>query len=139
MEELQEAPRTRTALVQLAGGVQKARTVPERRSGSPARADRLTQLGDGGVELLGGLHVAHDRDVLRRNGPLQQRLQLIDAGLPCRWKLAALLELSEHALGRVLRLLDVGLVERVDLQTPPGHGDRDLPQQKDAPEIGRSL
>ena len=79
-----------------------------------------------------GRHVAHDRHVVRRARVGQQRAQLLVAGG---------LELGdragvEHPLGVVLGLLHVRLVERVDLERPAGHRDRELGQEEDPAEVG---
>ena len=50
---------------------------------------------------------------------------------------AGLLKGGEHAVGGVLGLLDVGLVERVDLKAPAGDRHGQLRQQEQAPQIGR--
>ena len=132
VDELQEAAGRRAALVQLSGRVQEARAVPERGGRAGGGADRVAQLGDRGVELVRRRHVAHDRDVVRRACVGQQRAQLLVAGG---------LELGdrsgvEHPLGVVLGLLHVGLVERVDLERPARHRDRELGQEEDPAEVG---
>jgi hypothetical protein len=43
--------------------------------------------------------------------------------------------LVEHLRGVVLRLLDVGLVERVDPQRPAGHRGGELGEEEDPSEV----
>ena len=139
VEQLQEAPGLRAALVELAGRVQEARAVAERGRRLRRVADRLAQLGDRRVELGRGLHVAHDRDVARaarrrraaRAAPRRRRRR--SSGSSCVGFVA-----GEHAVGGVLGLLHVGLVERVDLKTPAGDRDGELGEQEHAAEVGRA-
>ena len=72
--------------------------------------------------------VAHDRQVGRRLEAGEQRGEVAptsSSGAPS----------VEHLLRRVLGLLDVGLVERVDLQHPADDGGRELGQEEHAPEV----
>ena len=66
VQQLQEHALRRAALVQLAGGVQEARAVAERRRRVRRVADRGAQLLDGLVDLGRRREVAHDREVVRR-------------------------------------------------------------------------
>src|SRR3546814_3248865 len=53
-----------------------------------------------------------------------------DAGAP---------ELGEDALRVVLRLLDVRLIERIDLEHAPGDGDGELPAEELTAEVIRVI
>ena len=143
VDEHEEAPRGRPALVQLAGRVQVARPVAERRRRVRRVADRGAQLGDGGVDRLARREEAQQREVdparLAGGRPRvgEQRAQRVVVGLLGRGQLAALGDRGEDPAGRVLGDLDVGLVERVDPQRPAGDGRRELGEEEDPPEVLR--
>ena len=128
VDDLQEAADLRAALVELAGRVQEARAVAPRRGDLVALDQRGAQPGDRGLGLVGVRQVAHDRVVRRRCQTLRQLAQA------ARFEAGG--TLLEHPVGVVLGLLDVGLVERVDLQRPARDGDRELAQEEDPAEVG---
>ena len=136
VHEHEEADRSAgPALVQLAGRVQVARAVAERRRGLRRVADRGAQLRDRGVDRLARRHEAEDRDVVARARLAEQRAQGVVVGIVGLGQLAARRNLRQQLAGRVLGDLHVGLVEGVDLQRPAGDRGRELGEEEDPAEV----
>src|SRR3954452_12985090 len=131
VDELQEAAGRRAALVVLPGRVQEARAVAPRRRDLRAPGDGGAQAGDRLVDGVLVGQVAHDRHVVGRGEPVEQlRAVALVHGL-----LTRLQRLARVALG----LLDVGLVERVDLERPAGHGGGDLAEEEQPAEVAGAV
>src|SRR5438477_3474045 len=129
--------RVRTALVQLAGGVEVARAVPVRDDTAGARAELAGELCDAPVVLLRW----RDEGLNARVVALARlRDELVDRSFGLELRILAR---REHLVRLVLRRLHVGLVERVDLEPGRGDGDRELPaeelaaERRCAVEVGR--
>src|SRR5262249_4819112 len=124
VDHLQEEAGVRATLVQLARGVLVARAVAVRDDETAVAAQPLHERAEVDV----GVHECLHTDVIPLLG---LREQLLDRAL---WPEVSLLACRENLVRLVLRRLDVGLVERIDLEVHAGDGDRELPAEELRPE-----
>src|SRR5439155_14800308 len=77
VDQLEEQPGLRAALVELPGRVEEARAISEGGRGLRGVADRRAQTVDRTIEALRRLDVAHDRHVVRRLGVQEELPQAL--------------------------------------------------------------
>src|SRR5262249_17270755 len=125
VDDLEEAADRRAPLVQLPGrgGVAGAGT-----RGGDANGRRARLLGQGlEALLLGGVDERLDRDVV---AGARLREELLRRPFRPRLRDSPLATAGKDLARSVLRLLDVGLVERVDLEDRTGDGGCELPPEE---------
>ena len=82
-----------------------------------------------------GCDVAHHREVVRRRRGRSSSARSASSSAS-GWSPGPS---SRTRVGRVLGLLHVGLVERVDAEHPAGDRDRELGEEEQPPEVGRAV
>ena len=134
-------PVVRPALVELAGGVQEARAVAERGRRARARADRARAArATASSNSRRGLHVGHDRDVVRRRArraaaraaPRRRRRRRRGSS-PRRF-----VARRARALVASLACCTLGWSNGLISQAPAGDRDGELGEQEHAPEVARA-
>ena len=135
-----------TALVQLARAVQEAGSEPERGREMAPVADRDPKSLEGALVVIVRRDICHQCDVVAGARGVQMRGErargtastnvavdpqraVADRRVLIRQR-AALLVLLQDGVGVVLRLLDVGFVERVDGEIRAGDRGRELPAEE---------
>src|SRR5207244_2628967 len=131
VDDLEEEPRRRAALVQLARRVQVARAEAVRDDAAGLLARAAREAVEPLLRVLRRVDKRLQADVVAR-----PRLGEEEVGRALGPELEVLARL-EHLLCPVLRLLDVRLVERVDLQVMPGNGGRELPAEELGADVER--
>ena len=130
VDDLQEAADRRAALVQLAGRVQVARPEAEGDDAVGLRAQPLDERLQ--ALLLGRVDERLDRDVVARAAPARAAPR---PSPPARH--GTVRRTASTLVRPVLRLLDVRLVERVDLEDRARDGGRELPAEELGAEVVR--